>query len=57
MKQLIPLLSVIALALIIVPAAMYLATSIEKQLMQTLMLIGTVAWFVTAPLWIGRTSK
>jgi hypothetical protein len=54
MKRWLPLISMAGLALVIVPAVLYLTGTITKDLMTTLMLAGTVVWFVTAPLWIGR---
>lgn len=57
MNKLLPFLSSIALALVIAPASMYLADSMDKPTMQTLMLAGTVLWFVSAPLWIGKSKS
>lgn len=54
MKRLLPMLSAIALMLVIVPACLYLAGSVDKPQMKGLMLIGTVLWFLTAPFWMGR---
>ena len=57
MKKLFALLSLAGLALIIVPAFLYLGGSLDKPTMKMLMLAGTIAWFVTVPLWMGRNSK
>jgi hypothetical protein len=54
MKRLLPLISAIGLALVIVPACLYLAGMVEKPQMKLLMLIGTSLWFLTAPFWMGR---
>lgn len=54
MKRLLPLLSAIALVLVIVPACLHLAGVVDKTQVKLLMLIGTVMWFLTAPLWLGR---
>jgi hypothetical protein len=54
MKRLLPLISAIGLALVIVPACLYLAGMVEKPQMKLLMLIGTALWFLTAPFWMGR---
>ena len=56
MKKLIPIVSVLGLVLVIIPACLYLAGVMDKPQMKTLMLIGTVLWFVSAPLWIGRNK-
>jgi len=53
-KKLLPVVSVIALALVIAPSCLYLADVIDKPMMKLLMLAGTVLWFVSAPLWLGR---
>lgn len=57
MKKLLPIISAISLALVIVPACLYLAGSTDKSHMQTLMLVGTVLWFVTAPIWMGKSRS
>lgn len=57
MKKLIPLLSAIALALIVVPVLMYFGDSIDKSRMRTLMLAGTVLWFISAPLWMDKRDN
>jgi hypothetical protein len=56
MKKWLPLVSAIALALVIVPACLYLADAMEKPRMQALMLAGTVLWFVSAPFWPGKNE-
>ncbi len=56
MKKLLPALSGVGLALVIVPACLYLTGSIIKSQMQSLMLVGTILWFVTAPLWMGKKA-
>lgn len=57
MKKLIPLASAIALALVIIPACLYLADAIDKPRMQSLMLSGTILWFVSAPFWLGKNES
>ena len=52
-KKLTPIISLLGLALIIVPACLYLAQSTDKSQMQALMLVGTVLWFASAPIWMG----
>jgi hypothetical protein len=57
MKKLVPLVSIIGLALVIVPACLYLAEAVDKPRMQSLMLAGTLLWFVSAPLWLGKNGS
>ena len=57
MKKFLPVISFAGLGLIIVPACLYLAGVTDKPQMKTLMLVGTVLWFVSAPLWIGKTER
>lgn len=54
MKKLLPIISAIGLALVVVPACLYLANFTDKSQMKTLMLIGTILWFASAPLWMGK---
>lgn len=46
------LLALIALALTIVPAALFAAGVLGDGPMKLLMLAGAVLWFVTAPRWL-----
>ena len=57
MRKLLPAISSLGLALIILPACMYLAESIAKSQMEVLMLVGTGLWFISAPLWMGKKGK
>ena len=57
MRKLFALISLVGLALIIVPAFLYLGGSLDKPTMKMLMLAGTIGWFVTVPLWMGRNGK
>ena len=56
MKYLIPIVSALGLALVIIPACLYLAGFMDKPQVKSLMLIGTMLWFFSAPLWIGRNK-
>ena len=56
MKKTLPAISGVGLALIIIPACAYLAGSTDKSQMQTLMIIGTLLWFASAPLWMGKNK-
>lgn len=57
MKKLILLMSFLGLLLVIGPAILYLSDLIEKDSMKTLMLIGTIIWFVLAPFWMKEEAK
>lgn len=55
MKRFLQIIAVIGLIAVIAPPLFYLADSIGKAAMQSWMLVGTVLWFVAAPL-AGRSS-
>ena len=55
MRRLLPIISIGGLAAVFLPAVAYLVDWLEKDTMITLMLVGTIVWFVTAPLWMGQT--
>jgi uncharacterized membrane protein len=57
MKILMPIVSFLGLVLVFVPAVAYLADTMDKNTMTTIMLIGTVIWFVSAPFWMGRNAS
>ena len=54
MRILLPIVSYVGLALVFVPAVAYLAGSIEKGVMTSVMLAGTIVWFGSVPFWMGR---
>ncbi len=54
MSLLTKLASAVGLGLTIVPAFLVFAGSVPWETHATLMLTGTVLWFVTAPLWMGK---
>jgi len=54
MKRVLQIFSLIGLLLVIVPALFVFAGWLVWQTHANLMLAGTVLWFVTAPLWMGR---
>jgi bacteriorhodopsin len=57
MKPVIKFLSYLALALTIVPAFLVLADVVNDATYKTLMLSGTIGWFVTAPFWIFEKKE
>lgn len=56
MTSLAKFVSACGLSLTVVPAFLVLGGSMTWDLHATLMLVGTVLWFVTAPLWMGKDS-
>ncbi len=57
MKRLLPIISLLGLVCVIGPPIAYLIDAVEKDAMTNLMLLGTIVWFVTVPLWMGRHSE
>ena len=53
MKVMLQIVSLIGLALVFVPSLAYLAGVLDKTTMTTIMLIGTLVWFASAPFWMG----
>ena len=54
---LLKLVSLTGLLLTIIPSIMVFVGNIEHSRHITLMAIGMVLWFVTAPFWINKESK
>jgi hypothetical protein len=54
MKSILKLISFLALGFVIIPPILYLAGSLTKPPMISLMLAGTLAWFASVPWWMGR---
>ncbi len=57
MKKLLPVLSFLGLALVLAPPIAYLAGSVDKASMSTIMLVGTLLWFATVSFWMGRQTR
>ena len=57
MKILLPLVSYVGLALVIVPALAYLSDWLEKGAMTSLMAVGTIVWFGSVPFWMDRRAS
>jgi high-affinity Fe2+/Pb2+ permease len=49
--------SIVGLILTILPAFLVFANKIDLQLNKTLMLIGTILWFIAAPIWMREKKK
>jgi hypothetical protein len=56
MSLLLKLLSYIALGLTVVPAFLIFAQAITWNTYLTMMTVGTVLWFCTAPFWMRKES-
>lgn len=57
MKIAIKILSYIGLALTIIPVFFVLNGSMSDETYKSLMLAGTIGWFVTAPFWIFKSVE
>jgi len=56
MRSWLKVISFVGLGLTVVPALLVFAGSIPWATHARLMMVGTVLWFATAPLWLGRTD-
>ncbi len=54
MANIAKLISFAALALTIVPSGLYFTGVAEHASVKWIALVGTVAWFIATPLWMGR---
>ena len=57
MRYLLILLSIAGLVLTLVPAFLVVSGAIESETNKTLMLIGTLCWFLTSPFWINKEKE
>lgn len=57
MKNIVQIISWIALVGIIVPPLAFLMGRMELSSTKIWMLVATVVWFVTVPLWMGRKES
>ncbi len=57
MKNLLKILSYIALALTIIPAFLVFKGLISDQVYKSLILAGTIGWLITAPFWIFKEKE
>lgn len=53
MKPLI-IISVLAVTAVVLPSLLFMFSLVSLPSVKWVALIGTIAWFATAPLWIGR---
>ncbi len=56
-RRIIQIISWLALVGAILPSVLYLAGRIDLDQSKWALLVATIVWFVTAPLWIGRGPK
>jgi hypothetical protein len=57
MRTVAQILSGVALIGTLAPAVAYLAGSLTLDAVKTCMLVSTIVWFVTVPVWMGRADK
>lgn len=53
-RQIYVVISLVALALMILPSTLYFAGVIEHNVVTSAALVGTVVWFIATPVWMGR---
>lgn len=56
MKKILPIVSFLALILIVLPPVLFLSGTMALEAMKSLMLLATLIWFLTTPFWMGRTQ-
>jgi len=44
----------LSLAAVVVPALLFLYGSIGLTTVQSTLLVATIAWFITTPMWMGK---
>jgi hypothetical protein len=54
MRLIVQIISWLALAATLTPAVLYLAGGLDLAQAKTWMLVATVVWFASVPLWMGR---
>lgn len=57
MQSILKIISFIGLILTVVPSFLVFSGAIELNDHKTLMLIGTLLWFVTAPFWMNKQKE
>ena len=55
-KNILKIISFLSLAMTLVPSFLVFLQKIELEQNKSLMLLGTIGWFVTAPFWIRKGS-
>lgn len=54
MRPILQLVSSLALVATILPAVLFLGGRVTIEQSKWLLLLATIVWFVTTPLWVGR---
>ena len=49
--------SLIALAVTVLPSVLYFSDMLSIEFMKRVALAGTVAWFISASMWMGRNES
>ena len=57
MKNLLIIISILSLAITLVPSFLVLSGMMTLEMNKTLMLIGTIGWFATAPSWMNKKEE
>lgn len=57
MRKIAEIVSYLSLVLVVVAPALFYTEKISLPMNKTLLLVATVAWFVSALCWIGREKK
>jgi hypothetical protein len=57
MRNLLKIISLAGLLLTLLPAVLYFYGQIAFEQHKSLMLLGTFAWFATAPFWMNKKAK
>jgi len=57
MTLILKILSFIGLGLTLIPSFLVFQGIIEPSLSKTLMLVGTIIWFATAPQWLNKFQE
>lgn len=54
MQSFAKLISAIAIALVVVPSLLFLFDVVSPDVVKGSALVGTIVWFASTPLWMGR---
>ena len=57
MRRVFQAISAVAIALTILPSALFLAGKVQLDRMKLVMLLAMIVWFVVTPLWMGREKQ
>ena len=57
MRQLLQIISLIALCLTVFPALLFFSGRMELDTVKSIMAWAAVVWFIAAPLWMGREPE